>query len=448
MKKFVTIFMLSFMLFSITAVSQNYVSTEPANKNAILEEFTGVRCPNCPAGHQVAAGILQNNPGRAFMAGYHPFNSSYTTPYAGDPDFRRHHPDSLYMTPWCGSSRFMPSAFINRRIWNGDRLQSRGVWASYTDQILTEASPVNVGMGSTYNDQTNMLEVTVEIYFTSSLTQQSTLNVVLCESELIAQQSGGGTSYVHKHVFRETFTAQWGDIIPGLTNQGTLVVMEYSFDNTTAQYIMENCDLTAFVVDYSNDEIISGVGVAAGDYTRIPPTAEFAASDTLIGTGESVSFTDESLGVPTAWYWEFEGGDPPSATDRIPPEIYYWLYGDYDVSLTVTNDLGESTIIKEDLIHVGGVGMSELSNDIDFTISPNPANNFVRVVFENPPDASKQKMILISSTGKMIKEIRLSNNTRNITIDISDLPAGIYYISVQAGGNILSKSLVKNRMGL
>lgn len=103
--------------------AQNYVSTEPLNKNTILEEFTGVQCSNCPAGHQVAASILQNNPGRAFVICYHPYNSSYTAPYPGNPDFRRTYPNAFYTVPYCGSSRFMPSAFINRRIWsNGDRL--------------------------------------------------------------------------------------------------------------------------------------------------------------------------------------------------------------------------------------------------------------------------------------------------------------------------------------
>ncbi len=141
--------LLVFALIILTGqiMSQNYVSPEPQNKNAILEEFTGVRCPNCPAGHLIAATILANNPGRAFLVAYHPFGSNYTTPYAGDPDFRRQYPVSFYSVPYCGSTRFMPSAFINRELWNnGERIQRRTTWTNYTNQILDESSPVNIGI--------------------------------------------------------------------------------------------------------------------------------------------------------------------------------------------------------------------------------------------------------------------------------------------------------------
>jgi hypothetical protein len=97
-----TILLTILILASTSLLAQNYVSTEPQNKNAILEEFTGVRCPNCPAGHQVMAGILDDNPGRAFCVAYHPYNSSYTEPYSGDPDFRRNYPNAFYSTPYCG----------------------------------------------------------------------------------------------------------------------------------------------------------------------------------------------------------------------------------------------------------------------------------------------------------------------------------------------------------
>ena len=138
MKK--TTLLLSFIFLTLMLAAQNYVSTEPQNKNAILEEFTGVSCPNCPAGHQIMASILAANPTTAFCVAYHPTNSSYTTPFPGEPDFRRAYADVFYSTPYCGSSRFMPSSFINRREWtNGDRLQSRNVWSSYANTIMGEA---------------------------------------------------------------------------------------------------------------------------------------------------------------------------------------------------------------------------------------------------------------------------------------------------------------------
>jgi len=257
--------LLSFVTICIVTVSsafaQVYVSTTPMNKVAILEEFTGVRCPNCPAGHTLLASILSSNPGSAFGIGYHPTNSSYTTPYnATDPDFRRAYLDAFYTSPFCGSSRFMPSAFINRREWaTGEKISSTSIWTSSVSTITGESSPLNVGLYAEYNTTTNMLSVTVEVYFTADVTDDVYLYVALAENNLIAEQSNGGTSYVHYHVFREALaTEQWGEEITGTTTTGSLFTQTYQFDNSTAAYIMNNCEITAFVRNATDEEIVSG----------------------------------------------------------------------------------------------------------------------------------------------------------------------------------------------
>jgi len=43
-------------------------------KNVVIEEFTGVRCPNCPQGHVVIANIKAANPGRVITVRLHPNN--------------------------------------------------------------------------------------------------------------------------------------------------------------------------------------------------------------------------------------------------------------------------------------------------------------------------------------------------------------------------------------
>ncbi len=258
---------LVFIALGINSYAQTYVSTTPENKKVIVEEFTGVKCPNCPAGHVVLADILSANPGVVFGIGYHPTNSSYTTPYAGDPDFRRAFTDAFYSTPYCGTSRFMPSAFTNRREYGGERIQSRSDWAGHTTTLLTESSPVNVGFMSNYNTTTNQLDVTVEVYYTATVTEPNTLYVMLAENNLVSQQSGASGQYTHKHVFRENLTtAQWGDPLT-TTTQGHLETINFSFDNTTTGYDMTNCELVAFVRNGSNEEILSGNGAHVGSTT-------------------------------------------------------------------------------------------------------------------------------------------------------------------------------------
>ena len=66
--------------------AQTFVSTNPETKKVILEEYTGIHCPNCPDGHLKAQQLHDANPGEAFIICIH--TGSYATPSAGEPDFR------------------------------------------------------------------------------------------------------------------------------------------------------------------------------------------------------------------------------------------------------------------------------------------------------------------------------------------------------------------------
>ncbi|MCB0385691.1 MAG: Omp28-related outer membrane protein, partial [Bdellovibrionales bacterium] len=238
-------------------------STTPENKKYILEEFTGINCPNCPGGHTTAANILAAHPGDAFVVAYHPTNSSYTTPSSGQPDFRRSFADAFYSLSYLGgSSRFMPSAMNNRRTVGGTKIQSTNAWASNGNTILSESSPVNVGLEAIYDSNKDSIEIRVEVYFTSSVTNAHTINVVMSENNIIGYQSGSGGSatYNHEHVFREAFTSQWGDAISN-TSQGDLTKFKFYFPAaSTAGYDLSNLDVLAFVYDSDGQEVMTGNG--------------------------------------------------------------------------------------------------------------------------------------------------------------------------------------------
>jgi len=400
MKKITTL--LSFIFLAVMLTAQNYVSTQPQNKNAILEEFTGVSCPNCPAGHQVMASILAANPNTAFCVAYHPSNSSYTNPYPGEPDFRRVYADVFYSTPYCGSSRFMPSSFIARRVWtNGDRLQSRGEWTGYANTIMSEASPANMGMSTTYDVMSQTLYITVEIYYTDNMTDDNNIYVYLSENDLVSTQSGASGPYTHKHTFRESFVAQWGDPITEPTTQGSLVTLEYSWSTIGSGYIMSNCEVLAFIEDQSNGEIITGVGVHVGESTAIEPTAGFSVDNNFVGVGGQATFSDESTGGPNQWEWTFEGGEPASSNLQSPPPVTYNTAGQYGVTLTVTNSAGSNTMSMTNFMDIGYAPEAEfeasltailIGESIDFTdISTNSPTSWEWTFTGGTPETSNEQ---------------------------------------------------------
>ncbi len=76
----------------------------------------------------------------------------------------------------------------------------------------------------------------------------------------------------------------------------------------------------------------------------VQPVANFNAVPTTGFAPLSVQFTDTSTGPPATWSWTF--GDGNTSTSQNPVHTYV-TPGNYSVSLTVTNSVGNSTKFVE-----------------------------------------------------------------------------------------------------
>lgn len=74
-----------------------------------------------------------------------------------------------------------------------------------------------------------------------------------------------------------------------------------------------------------------------------PPVANFVGTPKTDCVPFVVEFTDLSSNDPTAWQWTFPGGNP-SSSNQQDPTVTYNNYGEYDVTLKVTNSFGSNTI--------------------------------------------------------------------------------------------------------
>jgi PKD repeat protein len=88
------------------------------------------------------------------------------------------------------------------------------------------------------------------------------------------------------------------------------------------------------------------------DYTVIVAgvTANFSANVTAGCEGMEVQFTDNSIGA-TSWLWTFEGGTPAISTEQNPV-VTYAAFGQYDVTLEVSNGTNSTSLTKTNYIDV------------------------------------------------------------------------------------------------
>ena len=72
--------LLTIALALVTTISfaQTFVSTTPENKNVVLEEYTGIYCVWCPAGHVIGSQMHAANPNDVFLINVH--TGGFATP--------------------------------------------------------------------------------------------------------------------------------------------------------------------------------------------------------------------------------------------------------------------------------------------------------------------------------------------------------------------------------
>ena len=227
MKKFALAIM-ALLAFSFSVKAQQYVSTEPANRNVIIEEFTGRGCGYCPDGHRIANQIMAANPGRVWAINVHAGGYAYTT----YPNF-----NTTASTTILGgfSVSGYPSGVVNRTTSNA---LDRGQWTGQANTQLNQASECNVAGVVRVNPATRVATITVEVYYTGNgAYNENYLTVAMLQDSILGSQSDYGnynptqwigSDYVHMHILRDMVTPIWGEAVSP-TTQGTLITKTYEY---------------------------------------------------------------------------------------------------------------------------------------------------------------------------------------------------------------------------
>ncbi len=310
------------IMFSASVFAQVIVGTDPENKNAVLEEFTGWDCYWCPEGHAIAQAIQNANPDDVVIMNIH--TGSYAVPTGNVPDYR---------TQWgaaiAGQSGLLgyPAGTVNRHLFPGwsqgnGTAMSRGSWSNATNQIIAQPSYLNVGLEATIVSSTRQLVIEVEVYYTDdSPLSTNYLTVAMMQNNILGPQTGGnmGWNYNHMHMLRHMFTGQWGIEITE-TTEGSLYSATFAYeipeDYNDVDVVLENLEIVAYVVE-THQEVVSGNNageinmIESNDYdaavvaVTIPQTA---CSDEVIPVVELKNYGEIAL-TSLEFVYSLNGGE-------------------------------------------------------------------------------------------------------------------------------------------
>ncbi|NOR86120.1 MAG: Omp28-related outer membrane protein [Bacteroidales bacterium] len=408
-------------------------------KNVVYEEGTGTWCGWCPRG----------------LVGLNTMAHNYTDgTWIG---IGVHNGDPMTVTEYDnGIGTFIsgyPSGVLNREsVYDPGLATLEPVFLAARQEVPLAKIEVT---GKTWDEGTGDLTVEATSNFAMDLTATSyNVAMVIVESGMTGTSSqwnqanyysGGGAGdlidwdgtnwadlpnpvlaadMVYQHVGR-VLVGGWNGFsgtIPADVAYGTPYVYEFTH-NLDASFNPAEVHLVVMLIDATTGIIANAFQVELEGGAILSP--DFSA-DVINGIAPlEVNFTDETEGgVVATWSWDFDN-DGTEDSDEQNPTYTYVEGGDYTVSLTVTNETGESfTITKEAFIHSSGVGVDELAI-AGFKCYPNPATDVINV--ESADALTYIRIFNVS--GQMVYEYP-ANGTSFQTIDISSYEKGVFFMEL------------------
>jgi len=248
------------------------------DRNVLLEDYTGHRCPNCPAAAAIAKTIEAGNPTRVFVASIHagPGGLSSFQDLASDCGTITN-PNGEYCTVFYNAQSIAygaafngggfgfignPQGTISRVSFAASTMfQFSTEWQTRVDELLTANDlKVNIQAQSNYYAETNGMYLHVETEFLQDLSAGSySLVVYLLEDNVEDFQDSMSIvieNYEHHNVFRGCLDElAWGQSIGGAHAVGEKAYFDYSYE-LPAGKTNTNYHLLIYVYDVATYEVL------------------------------------------------------------------------------------------------------------------------------------------------------------------------------------------------
>lgn len=238
-------------------------------KTLLIQEFTGVRCTNCPDAAKIITSIQERNPGRVISVGLHAVGGGKQTRPWSDHNFLTDEAQVLY-------AYYRPSA-LPAAVFNGVYIdKDKNLWPTDANVFLKDEANMTIELNSSYSENTREVSMDYEITLTGDLSGDLNLMVWLTESGIVGLQSTATTTlrdYVHNHVLRKSFfdtqDYPWGKSLGSSFKNGDKIRGSVS-TNLNEDWVAENCNVIVFVQRADNKIVEQSAEVAVIEDPETP----------------------------------------------------------------------------------------------------------------------------------------------------------------------------------
>jgi len=200
--------------------------------------------------------------------------------------------------------------------------------------------------------------------------------------------------------------------------------------------------LTGFQLQLCSSSALNGPFIVNNNVLQLAPGGNATVSTDLLKTDDANNADDQLtytlITVPDHGLLQRNGatlkvGDQFNQTAINNNELRYYDYGlnagDDDFRFAVTD--GEGGMVSSTFhIEPFPVGTKTPLSNLAFALSPNPANETIRLSFSETLE-SDTRILIFNAAGQQLRAWTLASGTSTILLNISDLPEGVYAVSVQ-----------------
>ena len=200
---------------------------------------------------------------------------------------------------------------------------------------------------------------------------------------------------------------------------------------------------TKYMYTYPNGDIypvtgvLSNYGIKVNAFHHVPLT--YTAFD--LGSMDS---TRSPIG------WEWKSLNTATYTYDLVDSLVYFVqdHGKNIHKLVFKEFVGSSTgriSFQKEMISAAGINDIPTSG-MNAAVYPNPVNGVMNLVI-NPEAARQATVVLMDMSGRIVLNKQFSLQPESLStlqIPVSDVPAGMYIVKVQAGANTVSHKVVVN----
>lgn len=233
----------------------------PSERVVLIEELTGVSCPNCPVGTAKLKELKSLYGERIVIIGVHGSFLSWPTPESKY-DFRNEKAADIedYLRPWEGK----PAAAVNRVQYTDElSVSTPDLWSNYIDEELEKDHVMNLLMTTEYNNENRevKIDVTVIPLIDFDLEDKLHISVAVLESEIEDAQEDPNTiieEYEHNHVLRDMLTDFKGTPINKALTKNEAEKFSFNYiipeaDEGDELWIPEHMEIVAYVNKVNGD---------------------------------------------------------------------------------------------------------------------------------------------------------------------------------------------------